>query len=72
MKLSEIVKESLVTINKSPFIIINVDSFHEELTKRGVVLTELQLSCLYNKYCCKNTDNPNTNPIAAIKKLNIA
>lgn len=52
MKLSEIVKESLVTINKSPFTIINVDSFHEELTKRGVVLTELQLSCLYNKYCC--------------------
>lgn len=52
MKFSEIVKESLVTINKSPFTIINIESFHEELVKRGVALTELQLSCMYNKYCC--------------------
>ena len=29
-----------------------MESFHEEIAKRGTVLTELQLSCLYNKYCC--------------------
>ena len=51
-KLGELVKESVVKINKKPFNVINVESFHEEIAKRGTILSELQLSCLYNKYCC--------------------
>ena len=48
---STICSDSIVTIADKPYAIINVESFYEELSKRGLVLTEMQLSCLYNKYC---------------------
>ena len=49
--MSTICSDSIVTIADKPYAIINVESFYEELSKRGLVLTEMQLSCLYNKYC---------------------
>lgn len=34
--------------------VVSVENFHEELRKIGVLLTDLQLSCLCTKYCINN------------------
>ena len=50
--LYELFKDSIVTISKPQnYEIITIDSLNTELNKENIFLTDIQLSCLFNKYC---------------------
>ena len=44
-------EDSIVKISQPECDIITIESFNDELVKRGINLTELQISCICNKYC---------------------
>lgn len=50
-KLIEFFTDNIVKIKNPPTSGVTIDSFYNKLIDKGVNLTELQLSCLYNKYC---------------------
>ena len=43
--------DSIVTISKPKSDVITLDSFNDELNKRNVNLSFLQMSCINNRYC---------------------
>jgi hypothetical protein len=47
----KVFEDSIVKISHPESDIITIESFNDELVKRGINLTELQLSCICNKYC---------------------
>ena len=47
----QVFDDSIVKISQPECDIITIDSFNDELVKRGINLNELQLSCICNKYC---------------------
>ena len=50
--LYELFKDSIVTISKPQnYEIITIESLNTELNKENIFLTDIQLSCLFNKYC---------------------
>ena len=50
--LNELFKDSIVSISKPQnYEIITIDSLNTELNKENIYLTDIQLSCLFNKYC---------------------
>ena len=47
----QVFDDSIVKISQPECDIITIESFNDELVKRGINLNELQLSCICNKYC---------------------
>ena len=47
----KVFEDSIVKISQPECDIITIESFNDELVKRGINLTELQISCICNKYC---------------------